>query len=181
MLSYYKNEHLRRIMSSVLLRHSKSVLSNKHNDMEFKSLIFLLMLVYYYSTFLSKEIIAAESSRLWHNPFDRLFNATKFRKSESQEIQDLEFYHPDDLKLLHTVKNQKIIPQQQLNNEPYPITKFVEELFPGFKLTTLRPALRNPTNSPAPTKGKISQPIRKSGKSNIGFILISSIVIKSYF
>nr|CAH0098377.1 unnamed protein product [Daphnia galeata] len=102
--------------------------------MELNSLIFLLMLVYCSNFSASKEIIT-ESSRLWPNPFDRLFNATnKFRnKPESQEKQDLEFYHPDDLKLLNSVKSQKIIPQQQLasnDQQPYPITKLVEELFP---------------------------------------------------
>jgi hypothetical protein len=126
----------------------------------------------YCSTDSSKEIIA-ETSRLWPNPFDRLFNATKFRKPESQEKQDLEFYHPDDLKLLHTVKSQKIIPPDQLTNDqqPFPITKLVEELFPGFKFTTSRPPVRKPTHSPSPTKGKTNRPNRKSGKSSIMFIL----------
>ena len=133
--------------------------------MELNSLIFLLMFVYC-STVSSKEIIT-ESSRLWPNPFDRLFNATKFRKPESQEKADLEFYHPDDLKLLYTVKSQKIIPQQQLANDQqlYPITKLIEELFPGFKFTTSRPPLRKFTNSPTLTKEKINRPVRKSGKS----------------
>ncbi|XP_046635913.1 pollen-specific leucine-rich repeat extensin-like protein 1 isoform X2 [Daphnia pulicaria] len=135
--------------------------------MELNSLIFLLMLVYCSQTVSSIEIIT-ESSRLWPNPFDRLFNATKFiRKPESQEKPDLEFYHPDDLKLLHTVKSQKIIPPKQLTNDqqqPYPIAKLVEELFPGFKFTTSRP--RKSTHPPAPTsKEKVNRPVRKSGSA----------------
>lgn len=146
--------------------------------MELNSLIFLLMLVYCSNFSASKEIIT-ESSRLWPNPFDRLFNATnKFRnKPESQEKQDLEFYHPDDLKLLNSVKSQKIIPQQQLasnDQQPYPITKLVEELFPGFKFTTSRPPSRKSTNSPTPTKGKVNIPIRKSGKSKLIFHFLNS-------
>ncbi len=142
--------------------------------MELNSLIFLLLLVYC-STVSSIEIIT-ESSRLWPNPFDRLFNATKFRKSESREKPDLEFYHPDDLKLLHTVKSQKIIPQQQLANDKqfYPIAKLVEELFLGFKFTTSRPPLRKSTNSPAPAKEKVNPPVRKSGKSITSFIFHSN-------
>ncbi|EFX79917.1 hypothetical protein DAPPUDRAFT_319130 [Daphnia pulex] len=131
--------------------------------MEFNSLIFLLMLVC--SQTVSSIEIITESSRLWPNPFDRLFNATKFiRKPESQEKPDLEFYHPDDLKLLHTVKSQKIIPPQQLANDqqqPYPIAKLVEDLFPGFKFTTSRP--RKSTHPPPPTsKEKVNRPVRKS-------------------
>jgi hypothetical protein len=145
--------------------------------MEFNSLIFLLMLVYCSQTVSSIEIIT-ESSRLWPNPFDRLFNATKFiRKPESQEKPDLEFYHPDDLKLLHTVKSQKIIPPKQLaiDQQSYPIAKLVEELFPGFKFTTSRP--RKSTNPPAPTsKEKVNRPVRKSGKSIIFFIFHSELI-----
>ncbi|KAK4018922.1 hypothetical protein OUZ56_000957 [Daphnia magna] len=92
----------------------------------------------------------------WLHPFDRLSNASTFRKLESQEKDDLTFYHPDDLKLLHSRwnKNQNIIPELQ-TSKGRPITKFVEELFPGFKFTTPRSA-KKPNQPLFANKEKVS-------------------------
>ncbi|XP_059353635.1 uncharacterized protein LOC130691074 isoform X2 [Daphnia carinata] len=91
----------------------------------------------------------------WLNPFDRPPNASAFRKLESQE-DGLAFYHPDDLKLLHSRwnKNQNIIPELQ-TSKGRPITKFVEELFPGFKFTTPR-STKKPNQPLVASKNKRS-------------------------
>ncbi|KAI9565914.1 hypothetical protein GHT06_009712 [Daphnia sinensis] len=92
----------------------------------------------------------------WLNPLDRLSNASAFRKLESQE-DDLTFFHPDDLKLLHSRwnKNKNIIPEFQ-TSKSRPITKFVEELFPSFKFTT-------PQSAKKPNQPHVSSKKKRSG------------------